>query len=630
MHANWVLRPSPNLNCLSQRLRISLRNPPRRTSTPRLPASFSTSSRNLQPEPEPETESRPDNAQALNDDVQAALQDSRHVNRDKQPVRIHYTAKSFDTPRNRKVRNDQDTSSLRRQKRPTLPPPDYTGQYIHLLHDKYVEDHKLPWYDEGTISKLPLVRLNEELSSFAEFLLPTEKERVARNCVTEDLMKIFSMHQETILKGFGLEPFGSEVNSLATITSDLDFRLYDKTIYEASDIDAKQAPRYNNRKRLINALNQFQRALRYLHVPNRLGKGAQDHRLFQTPVLLHARYPLIETSHRPTNIDVQIVCSNDPSHSLITTSKYMEEIPHILTVYVLLRRTLSARGLTDVFNGGIGSYTLFYMIVAALKNGPQPMPNTPAEMLLHVLSFYTVFDSDKKWMTIDPPQVSEKMQPPAESTESRIPVGTVWPERPYLLSIKDPADPTNDLPRQSFAWRHVKATFAVLRKELSLRLKTRDTRLLLVPFVGRFFEDVIAKREALLKYHKVFSSGMAGFDAGLKIEKRTDRQGLRIRPIHADRGPAPYRPNLRGVVKSDGDASQAQTAAEPVQAPNAAESSADENLEPTTTAAAKEESSAAESNASESQDQHQEAAELSLESSAPKDSQEEPRDQREA
>ncbi|KAK8153489.1 hypothetical protein BKA80DRAFT_284975 [Phyllosticta citrichinensis] len=438
-------------------------------------------------------------------------------------------------------------------------------------------------------------------------------------------MKIFAMNQDTVLEGFGLEPFGSEVNSLATITSDLDFRLYDKTIYEASDIDPKQAPRYNNRKRLIHALNQFQRVLRYLHVPNHLGKGAQDHRLFQTPVLLHARYPLIETTHRPTNIDVQIVCSNDPSQSLITTSKYMEEIPHILTVYVLLRRTLSVRGLTDVFNGGIGSYTLFYMIVAALKHGPQPMPNTPAEMLLHVLSFYTIFDSDKKWMTIDPPQISEKMQPPAESTESRPPVGTIWPERPYLLSIKDPADPTNDLPRQSFAWRHVKATFAVLRKELSLRLKTRDTRLLLVPFVGRFFDDVMAKREALLKYHKAFTSGMAGIDAGFKIEKTT-----KMRSIYGEKRPALYRPILPSLVKSDGDASQAQKAAEPAQDPNTAESNADENLEQTTTGAAKEESSAAESNAGESQDQHQEAAEPQQEFSAPKDSQEEPRDQREA
>lgn len=42
---------------------------------------------------------------------------------------------------------------------------------------------------------------------------------------------------------------------------------------------------------------------------------------------------------------------------------------------------------------------------------------------------------------------------------------------------------------------------------MSLRLKTGDERLLLVPFVGRWFEDVKLKREALLRYHRLFSIG---------------------------------------------------------------------------------------------------------------------------
>ncbi|KAK8183502.1 hypothetical protein HDK77DRAFT_395447 [Phyllosticta capitalensis] len=515
MPATWLPRSANNLNCLSQRLRIPLLAPqfPRPRAYPqRHPAYFSTSSRHLDPQPEPKAETQPESPPDEGDQLLQALQDVRDGNRNRKLVRQHFSRNARNDSGPQKVRRmlsnaEAKGSALRVQKKPELPPPDYVGQYIHLLKDIYAEDRLMPWYEESLKLSLPLVRLNQELEALADYLLPSEKERVARNCVAEDVLTLFSLNRNKALQGFGLEAFGSEVNSLATITSDLDFRLFDQTVYESEENDSTQAPRFEQRKRLIHALTQLRWALKHIHQPP-VGAASkrnnQNPYLFQTPVLLHARYPLIETTHRPTNIDIQIVCCNDPSHSLRMMDKYLEEIPYIQTLYVVLRRTLAVRGLTDVFNGGIGSYTLFYMIVAALKHGQSPMPSTVGEALLQVLGFYTAFDSDKNWMSIDPLQITQKKQP---REGGRPEVGTLWPERPYLLSIRDPADPTNDLPRQSFAWRHIRTTFAVLRKELSLRLKTGDERLLLVPFVGRWFEDVKLKREALLRYHRLFSIG---------------------------------------------------------------------------------------------------------------------------
>ncbi|KAK7561073.1 hypothetical protein IWX50DRAFT_138105 [Phyllosticta citricarpa] len=617
MHANWVAR-----NCLSQRLRLSLLDPQRRASR----WCFSTSSRNLQLEPE----SRPQASQVANDELRTKLENVRKENRRELPFRKQYAG------RPRKSRKNDDDAGLRRQRKPTPPGPDYVGQYVHVLRDRYVEDSKLPWYEEGNVSQLPIVRLNQEMSALANFLFPSDRERIARNSVIEDIMQLFTHNQSSLLQDFGLEPIGSEVNSLATTTSDLDFRLYDKTVYSEVDTDVTQAPRYDHRKRSIHALHQFQRALKYVHVSHRVGSNDPDKRLFETPVLLHARYPLVETAHRPTNIDVQIVCSNDPSLSLTIMSKYMREIPHIRTVYALLRRTLAIRGLADVFNGGIGSYTLFYMIVAALKHGPEPIPNSPSEILLHVLSFYTMFDSDRNWISIDPPQISEKTSP-LDDRDARPPVGTLWPDRPYLLSIKDPADPTNDLPRQSFAWRHVKATFAVLRKELSLRLKTNDGRLLLVPFVGRFFNDVIEKREALLKYHQAFISGKAGLDIRFQQEKRPDREQKKVlnRPFYQK---VRWMQTVEAVnaesegqfaaTESGAKDSQHQKDVESAQDSIAAKSNAVESQEQTSTAPAGATLPAEESN--EGKSQEQEPAVPHQESSAPQDSQAESSEQRAA
>lgn len=166
MPATWLSRSANNLNCLSQRLRIPLLAPqfPRPRAYPqRHPAYFSTSSRHLDPQPEPKAETQPESPPDEGDQLLQALQDVRDGNRNRKLVRQHFSRNARNDSGPQKVRRmlsnaEAKGSALRVQKKPELPPPDYVGQYIHLLKDIYAEDRLMPWYEESLKLSLPLVR----------------------------------------------------------------------------------------------------------------------------------------------------------------------------------------------------------------------------------------------------------------------------------------------------------------------------------------------------------------------------------------------------------------------------------------------------------------------------------------
>lgn len=151
------------------------------------------------------------------------------------------------------------------------------------------------------------------------------------------------------------------------------------------------------------------------------------------PVLRWARYPLIALQDRSSGLDVQIVLSNDTSTSREYIQHYIQEYPYLPELYSVIKAALDIRGLTDVFRGGIGSYSLFMMIVASLKHNPHPHKDA-AGALQNFLRFWGNFNTTSRGVSIEPTEYFEKLQRPVmhEKAIEHIAVNTSTRALPLL------------------------------------------------------------------------------------------------------------------------------------------------------------------------------------------------------
>ncbi|KAI4915093.1 hypothetical protein J4E90_005131 [Alternaria incomplexa] len=78
--------------------------------------------------------------------------------------------------------------------------------------------------------------------------------------------------------------------------------------------------------------------------------------------------------------------------------------------------------------------------------------------------------------------------------------GETKPLPSYMLSLRDPADETNDLGRKGIAIKHVQATFRDLHKNLLLDVKFNKRASILSPLVGASYMLQLERRRKLQNY----------------------------------------------------------------------------------------------------------------------------------
>ena len=225
--------------------------------------------------------------------------------------------------------------------------------------------------------------------------MPNAVERELRRMIVREVQDI----AREALPEHEIEIFGSERTGLATLTSDLDLRLCPPE--DKVDIESwkqNQAPRMAARKANVRALRKLKSFFE---------KSKKGYVLCN---LRNARYPLLSVHHSPSGTDIQIVCSNDTSRSREVTLQY--------STYNIARAIFQARGMLDVFHGGLGSYTLFMMVVASYKirlneeKGWEPVYDdrgtgdcslaNPFQAVLNFLDFWTRFDTYKHAISLEP------------------------------------------------------------------------------------------------------------------------------------------------------------------------------------------------------------------------------------
>jgi non-canonical poly(A) RNA polymerase PAPD5/7 len=222
-------------------------------------------------------------------------------------------------------------------------------------------------------------------------------------------------------KGYSLDIMGSERSGLALATSDIDLRLTAPPIRGSK---LEKAPRYVVRKALGRALVRIDSQLRF-------------NAAYMLVSMRWARYPLISLQHLKSRLDLQVVAANDTVVSQSYIKKYLEENPGLRELFTLIKVTFDARGLSDVFRGGLGSYSLFMMIVASMKIGPQGQTGNLAQQLLSFLSFWSKFDTYSMGISLDP--VAETF-----AKSSRTIITKKQQEELDKVATSNPLPPIND------------------------------------------------------------------------------------------------------------------------------------------------------------------------------------------
>ncbi|KAF1916113.1 hypothetical protein BDU57DRAFT_516011 [Ampelomyces quisqualis] len=348
---------------------------------------------------------------------------------------------------------------------------DYTGVVVEPMEDPTpIAERFLPWcVAEKDRTMAGMDRLAVEIDKFYEYARPSSWETKARRHLTTQVRD----HVRKILPKHELEVFGSERTGLALPTSDIDFRLVSPTQRRDESARSNFPPSSNERHRgktdlyrLLNARMGHDKAYLLVH-------------------LRHARYPLLMLQDRNSRLDVQIVLSNDTSLSREYIKQYMQQYPYLRKLFFVVKTMFDVRGLSDVFRGGFGSYTLFMMIVASIRHNPHPRGDA-AGALMNFLKFYRNFNTSKEGLSIEPVSKFNKHKMPVltKQVETKIKNKESQPLPPYMLCLRDPADKTNDLGRKAIAIKHVQATFKHLCARLDYDLPVNTRPSLLSPLVG--------------------------------------------------------------------------------------------------------------------------------------------------
>ena len=312
--------------------------------------------------------------------------------------------------------------------------------------------------------------------------------------VTLALQELLSTKSLTLL--------GSRSTGLAAPTSDFNYRI---------DIDYPEQSSTNGSPEVITRTAKSTRK----RVIEGIWRGLKESKDIATTKLVFAPVPIIKCRHHATGLRIQFETMSPSQASQQYTAAYLSEFPSLRPLYILIRHFLEIRGLTAVSRGGLGSYTILMMIVAALKDSRGEFaPDDVGGQLLHVLNFYGNANLYDNGFSVEPPRTFKKRKRKRSREERKAIYSDLQlrgienliknssRRRPYLLCLQDPANAYNDLGRPSYAIKHIQLTFkemhTSIEKALSdpgLTQKTED-RSFLAPMVRAdysFFE--IARRK---------------------------------------------------------------------------------------------------------------------------------------
>ena len=185
-------------------------------------------------------------------------------------------------------------------------------------------------------------------------------------------------------------------------------------------------------------------------------------------LIAKARVPIVKFIEKRSGVqfDISFDVANGPASAEIVRAN-TRRFPALRPLVTVLKAFLQQRALNEVYSGGIGSYALLCMVMAhlqlhdskatALRWAGDFGSRAAEEGCLGAL-LIDFFELYGRRIDTDEVGVSCRGGGCFFAKRDKNP-SWAEPGRPFLFSIEDPQDPTNDLGRNSYAARSVKAAF---------------------------------------------------------------------------------------------------------------------------------------------------------------------------
>jgi non-canonical poly(A) RNA polymerase PAPD5/7 len=175
-----------------------------------------------------------------------------------------------------------------------------------------------------------------------------------------------------------------------------------------------------------------------------------------TPIT-KARVPIVKFTDKTTGIKVDISFENDSGLKANRTfQQWKHDFPAMPVIVVLIKQLLCMRGLNEVFNGGLGGFSIICLVVSMLQHMPQVQAGAMdqqrhyGELLMEFLDLYgNKFDITATAISMDPPGYIDKTRHPNRFAKDNS-----------RLAIIDPNNSSNDI---SSGTRNIAAVFNCFR-----------------------------------------------------------------------------------------------------------------------------------------------------------------------
>ena len=229
-----------------------------------------------------------------------------------------------------------------------------------------------PWLSESTLGIKNLnFRLHNEIIEFYEYIKPNPKEHERRISIFESIRTIL----ESNIKGAEVMAFGSFCTQLYLPGSDIDLVILNDRLTEAQ--------LYRRTRKVIKECPYI---------------------FTNVTCVTTARVPIIKFTHLTSGIDFDIAFNQKAG--IINTKEIKKALvvhQELKYIFLTMKLFLRQRHLNSTYTGGIGSFLLFCMILAFLRNFKQKIYRqtnclekvdnlTLADYLINFLHFYGNFN----------------------------------------------------------------------------------------------------------------------------------------------------------------------------------------------------------------------------------------------
>ncbi|KAF9110280.1 hypothetical protein BGX27_006577 [Mortierella sp. AM989] len=286
-----------------------------------------------------------------------------------------------------------------------------------------------PWMGHRKYSKMSSVSamLTQELKDFVEYISPTREEHQIRKYVArriEQMVKLVWRDAEVIV-------FGSFETKLYLPTSDMDI------------VVLRDPPFLKNDLYKLAGFLKSQNAA------------------FDVVVIARAKVPIIKCKEAISGIAVDISFNMaNGVQSAEVISRYLDEMPGLRSMTMLIKFFLMLKNHNEVYNGGLGSYTTVIMILSFLQMHPEiQMKRLNPEDNLGVLliEFFELYGLCYNYQRVGLSvrdggsyfdKYSRGMGPPNNGRFVEL-----------LLTCIDPNDPENDTAKGSYSLKKIREVF---------------------------------------------------------------------------------------------------------------------------------------------------------------------------